>query len=72
MHIGNKKKAIRKIRMVLKSWSDKRGSNPRPSAWEANALPTELLSPVFREGKDRKEISIDKPLKRKIIGDGKN
>ena len=24
--------------------SDKRGSNPRPSAWEANALPTELLS----------------------------
>ena len=24
--------------------SDKRDSNPRPSAWEANALPTELLS----------------------------
>ncbi len=23
--------------------SGKRGSNPRPSAWEANALPTELL-----------------------------
>ena len=24
--------------------SDKRGSNPRPAAWEAAALPTELLS----------------------------
>jgi hypothetical protein len=23
--------------------SGKRGSNPRPLAWEANALPTELL-----------------------------
>ena len=27
--------------------SDKRGSNPRPPAWEASALPTELLSQVF-------------------------
>jgi hypothetical protein len=26
-----------------KSWSGKRDSNPRPLAWEANALPTELL-----------------------------
>ena len=25
------------------SWSGRRGSNPRPSAWEADALPTELL-----------------------------
>ena len=25
-------------------WSDRRGTIPRPSAWEANALPTELLS----------------------------
>lgn len=25
-------------------WSDRRDSNPRPSAWEANALPTEPLS----------------------------
>ena len=24
-------------------WSGKRGSNPRPSAWKADALPTELL-----------------------------
>ncbi len=24
-------------------WSGKRGSNPRPSAWEADALPTELF-----------------------------
>ena len=25
------------------SWSGRRGSNPRPSAWKANALSTELL-----------------------------
>ena len=24
-------------------WSGRRGSNPRPSAWKANALSTELL-----------------------------
>ena len=24
-------------------WSGKRGSNPRPSAWKADALPTELF-----------------------------
>jgi hypothetical protein len=29
--------------------SGKRGSNPRPSAWEANALPTELLPQFARE-----------------------
>lgn len=29
------------------SLSDKRGSNPRPSAWEADALPTELLSQLW-------------------------
>ena len=27
--------------------SGKRGSNPRPSAWEADALPTELLPQVL-------------------------
>ena len=26
--------------------SGKRGSNPRPSAWEADALPTELLPQI--------------------------
>ena len=25
------------------NWSGRRGSNPRPSAWQADALPTELL-----------------------------
>jgi hypothetical protein len=37
-----------------KKWSGKRVSNPRPSAWEADALPTELL-PLF--GKTKIEIS---------------
>ena len=30
-------------KIVLSCLSGKRDSNPRPSAWEANALPTELL-----------------------------
>ena len=28
-------------------WSGKRGSNPRPSAWKADALPTELFPQLF-------------------------
>jgi hypothetical protein len=32
------------------STSGRRGSNPRPSAWEADALPTELLPRSFRIG----------------------
>src|SRR5262249_54297249 len=27
---------------LLRNWSGQRGSNPRPQAWEARALPTEL------------------------------
>ena len=41
-------------------WSGRRGSNPRPSAWEADALPTELRprwpqdsASDFRSGKER-------------------
>ena len=30
-----------------KKWSGKRGSNPRPLAWEANALPPELFPQLF-------------------------
>ena len=38
------KKHRRFVRLCfLATWSGKRGSNPRPSAWEADALPTELL-----------------------------
>jgi hypothetical protein len=29
-----------------KKWSGRRGSNPRPSAWKADALPSELLPPI--------------------------
>ena len=31
-----------------RDWSGKRGSNPRPSAWKADALPPELFPPVSR------------------------
>ena len=39
---------------LLVSLSDRRGSNPRPSAWEANALPTEPLSHLLTCAKIRK------------------
>src|SRR5690606_23494721 len=32
-----------RVRMKVKKGSGKRVSNPRPAAWEAAALPTELL-----------------------------
>ena len=32
------------IKHNLLNMSERRGSNPRPSAWKANALSTELLS----------------------------
>ena len=32
----------------MTQWSGKRGSNPRPSAWKADALPTELLPPLYK------------------------
>ena len=37
-------------RGVIKVQSGRRGSNPRPSAWEANALPTELLPHEWWDG----------------------
>ena len=33
------------------SWSGKRGSNSRPSAWKADALPTELLPQISGGGR---------------------
>ncbi len=41
-HYGNQKKASRNERSF--SWSERRGSNPRPRPWQGRALPTELLS----------------------------
>ena len=37
------------------SWSERRVSNPRLSAWKADALPTELLS---RKDKDYSETTV--------------
>jgi hypothetical protein len=31
------------LKLLVGKMSGKRDSNPRPLAWEANALPTELL-----------------------------
>ena len=32
------------------SWSEKRGSNPRPRPWQGRALPTELFSHILSAG----------------------
>ena len=42
-------------KIVLSCLSGKRDSNPRPSAWEANALPTELLP----QKKEKRAIIIE-------------
>ena len=43
--VRHKKEAIEKpLKHLIINKSDRRDSNPRPSAWEANALPTEPLS----------------------------
>ena len=45
MFIQKRKEAFNeKPPFFLLFLSDRRGSNPRPAAWEAAALPTELLS----------------------------
>ena len=36
---------------MRREWSGRRVSNPRPSAWKADALPTELLPPVRWSGR---------------------
>ena len=49
VHVPQKKHR-RFVRLCfLATWSGKRGSNPRPSAWEADALPTELLPRCFHQ-----------------------
>ena len=49
------------------SWSDRRSTIPQPLAWEANALPIELLSHLQRPTGDtpiqkRCELILDKVL----------
>ena len=43
-------------KMPRKKWSGKRGSNSRPQAWQACALPTELF-PLFLKGSIGPEAS---------------
>ena len=38
-----RKRVLTALLLLELFMSGKRGSNPRPSAWEADALPTELL-----------------------------
>ena len=41
------------VQSIIHDGSGRRGSNPRPSAWKADALPTELLpqfGPIFQRG----------------------
>jgi hypothetical protein len=43
-------------------WSGRRGSNPRHSAWKADALPTELLPPETEPMIDDSAVTIDRGL----------
>ena len=43
--IASKKDLLILCKSLILYWSGQRGSNPRPSAWEADALPTELCPP---------------------------
>ena len=47
MLLSNKKYQQHTELLIFKKVSGKRDSNPRPSAWEADALPTELLPQFF-------------------------
>ena len=40
------------VRLIM-NWSGRRDSNPRPSAWEADALPAELLPLVVESNRSR-------------------
>jgi hypothetical protein len=52
-----------KLKFVLLNWSGRRDSNSRPSAWKADALPTELHPPTLRSQiSDLKFVSSFKPL----------
>ena len=53
---------------ILTFWSERPGSNRRPSAWKADALPTELLSPLQSPYIDVKNLFCQYiSLKRMII-----
>ena len=58
-------------KIVLSCLSGKRDSNPRPSAWEANALPTELLSLRRTKSQNRgpDSLSIERADSRTRTGD---
>ena len=42
-----RKRSTSELHWLTISKSGRRGSNPRPSAWKADALPTELLPLIF-------------------------
>ena len=52
----------------IDNWSGKRDSNPRPSAWEADALPTELFPLVVGLGNAKVAIFLIYYLCRKAVG----
>ena len=56
IYVSLKEKASESQSPRLHDGSGRRGSNPRPSAWKADALPTELLpqfGPLFSKGLQR-------------------
>ena len=46
---------------TIHSWSGKRGLNPQPSAWKADALPVELFPPEIGRRVWFKRLPVDSP-----------
>ncbi len=47
-YVGTQKNIQKILKVLLQKWSGKRDSNPRPSAWKADALPIELFPHLLK------------------------
>ena len=63
-----RKRSTPELHWLIKKKSGRRGSNPRPSAWKADALPTELL-PQFVYYIQKKWGEQDSNLRRRAPAD---
>ena len=47
-YVGTQKNIQKILKVLPQKWSGKRDSNPRPSAWKADALPIELFPHLLK------------------------
>ena|SRR3989338_7319660 len=65
-HLSYVGKSKPDLQTPKKPWSGRRGSNPRPSAWKADALPTELLPQKLLLSYGERRIRTSEGLRRQI------